>query len=68
MKGEITEFRTQKEGLTPLERARVGDWYWVTFEDTKWDNEKEESVVTGTHEELMCVSHIGSNHFVLERA
>jgi len=64
----IKLYETERDNLTPLERARVSDWYWVTFEDTKWNSKKQESVVTGSHEELMCISHVASNHFVLERS
>ena len=43
------------------EEINIGDWYWVEFEDEEWDDDKEENVVVGTHEELMCVEHVGSN-------
>jgi len=58
----------REEGIDPIDRVKIGDWYWVTFDDDEWDDEKEENVKTGTHEELMCVSHIASNHFVLDKS
>ena len=65
---DLKVYEMEREGATPLERARVGDWYWVTFEKDEWDEDKEETVVTGTYEELMCIAHVGSNHFVLRKS
>lgn len=65
---EIQPYELKREGTTPLERARIGDWYWVTFEDKEWDEKAQKRVKTGTHEDLMCISHIGSNHFVMSEA
>jgi len=44
----------------PLDNLRVGDFYWVKFEDTKWDGDKK--VKVGEHETLMCIEVIGSNY------
>jgi len=51
----IKPFETTKEGLSSLERVRVGDWYWVKNTDFKKGKEVET-------EDLMCVEHIGSNY------
>jgi hypothetical protein len=61
-KDSIKQFELPKEGLSSLERVRVGDWFWVRFDDEEWDDEQEKEVKTGEHEELMCVEHIGSNY------
>ena len=67
-KKEIMNYEIPEDGLPLIERAKVGDWYWITIEDVVHDYNKQEDIITGTHEELMCISHIGSNHFVFEKS
>lgn len=47
----------------PLDDVQVGDFFWVKFEDTKWDDEGQNKIKIGEHETLMCVEEIGSNYF-----
>lgn len=44
--------------------VKVGDWYWVTFDDMEWQGkgDKAKQVKIGEHELLMCVDGIGSNY------
>jgi len=62
MTQEVQVFDVPRMSRDLLGKVRVGDWFWIKFDDTKWDEKKEEHVPNGSHEELMCVEEIGSNY------
>ena len=49
-----------------LDDVKIGDWFWVKFEDEEWKDDKK--VKVGEHEELMCVEAIGSNYVGFTRS
>lgn len=62
-KNGLQVFEVPKVTRNALDDVHIGDFYWVKFDDTKWDDDKEENVKVGEHETLMCVDEIGSNYF-----
>ena len=63
----VQPFDVPKISRDPLDQIKIGDWCWVQYDDTKWDDKKEEHVKVGEHEDLMCVEEIGSNYVGLTR-
>jgi len=53
-----------------LDEVRVGDWFWVKFDDEEWQGEGEEAkrVKVGEHENLMCVDAVGTNYIGFTRS
>ena len=62
MGDEIKVFEVPRMSRDALDDVKVGDWYWVTFADTAWDEKTGEDAKTGSRDELMCVEEIGSNY------
>lgn len=50
----------------PLDAVKIGDWFWVRYDDE--DNESSDRPINhdGWHEHLMCVYEIGSNYLGLK--
>ena len=55
-----TEIKVERISNNSLDNLKVGDFYWIKFEDEKWDGDKK--VKIGEHETLMCIEMIGSNY------
>lgn len=62
MSKDIQPFEATRIPNDPLDAVKVGDWYWVKFDDEKWDDKKGKHVKVGEHEDLMCVEEVGSNY------
>jgi len=62
MSKDIQPFEPVRELNDPLDAVKVGDWYWVKFDDEKWDDKKGKHVKVGEHEDMMCVYEVGSNY------
>ena len=64
MQGEtnslMQDIKVERISNNPLDHLKVGDFYWVKFDDEKWDGDKQ--VKVGEHETLMCIEVIGSNY------
>ena len=62
----IQPFDVPKISCDPLDSVKVGDWYWLKIEDEEWDQKTGKRIKKGEHEELYCVSEIGSNYVGFE--
>jgi len=45
-----------------IDDVKVGDWYWVQDDITKYNSKTEQNDVVGSEETLACVEEIGSNY------